>query len=254
MLTASSLDTLCTKVGLAGAAVVVRALQPPYVQLALRAAVPMGPASMIKVPIAVAAIAQLAEDVELLVAPHHMTSTDAPSPLQPGYRARLWEAIDLALARSDNVATNLLIDALDRHAANAYLAASGLSNTAIRRFLSGSLPRIPDTGALGENAHPAVDAATVFRLIAERRIASAERLEGVLAGQWWNDKLAAGLSEHDRFAHKTGDTDAWSHDGGILTTAQGRRWIIVLYTPYASSPTIDAAFAATMRSLRTLLS
>ncbi len=62
--------------------------------------------------------------------------------------------------------------------------------------------------------------------------------------------MPRGLREGDRFAHKTGDTDEVSHDGGILTLANGRRFVLVVYTALPSSPEADARLAAFARALR----
>jgi beta-lactamase class A len=75
-------------------------------------------------------------------------------------------------------------------------------------------------------------------------------LLGLLANQRWNTKLSRGLDSGDRFAHKTGDTSEVSHDGGILTTASDRRYVIVVYTGLPSSDEVDARFAEFMRALR----
>ena len=71
-----------------------------------------------------------------------------------------------------------------------------------------------------------------------------------LSEQVWNAKLSAGLDAGDRFAHKTGDTDEVSHDGGILQLANGGRFVLVVYTEEPSNDATDARFAAFMRGLR----
>jgi len=63
----------------------------------------------------------------------------------------------------------------------------------------------------------------------------------------------------DRFMHKTGETDEMSHDAGILVTAQGRRYVVVLYTtpePLADrsdASHINPQMSAWMRELRATL-
>ena len=179
-----------------------------------------------------------------------MTFNDAPSPLEPGYVASPAELVELMLARSDNVATNVLIDRLGRAAATADIAALGFPATAFRRKLSGRLPLIEDPQATGRNTHPAREAADLFERIARGRVPSAAFLTRCLAGQVWNTKLSAGLEPGDAFAHKTGDTDEASHDGGILDVAGGARYVLVVYTELPSSDAVDARFAAFMRRLR----
>ncbi|HEY0797668.1 MAG TPA: serine hydrolase [Candidatus Baltobacteraceae bacterium] len=212
-------------------------------------------ASMIKLPIAAALAARLDEGGlrsgdRYAVATENMTANDAASPLIPGYRAALEELGRLMLTRSDNVATNMLIDILGREAISAYASGLGLRDTVVRRKLSGSVPLIPDPGANGRNAHSAADCASLLEQIALGTVAGSGWLQETLAAQEWNEKLSPGLAPGDRFAHKTGDTDEVTHDGGILDTAQGRRYVLVVYTALASSPQNDARLTAFMRALR----
>jgi len=79
-------------------------------------------------------------------------------------------------------------------------------------------------------------------------------LRDILAISWWDVKLNGGLAPGDTFAHKTGDTDEVSHDGGILELPSGARFIIVVYTALPSSPENDARFGRFMRALRPQLS
>ncbi len=214
------------------------------------------PASMIKLPIAYTiglALEQgLIDEAHVPISERLMTSNDAPSAFVPGYQARVWELVHAMLAFSDNVATNALIDLLGHQRATQLCQDAGLRETAIRRFLSGSLPRIADPASTGENAHSAHDAALLLRRIALREVPFAERLLGALDAQYWNSKLSTGLLPGDHFAHKTGETSDTSHDGGILTLATGRRYIIVLYSQSPSDSKTDAAFATVMREIRTV--
>jgi len=216
-------------------------------------------ASMIKVPLAVAAAVAVGRGTHgyadaVVVDPANMTANDAPSPLVPGASTTLAELIFLAVSRSDNVATNLLFDLLGRERASADLAALGYPGTVFRRKLSGAEPLIADPGATGRNAHPPAEAARLFGAIATGTVPGAQRVRAALEAQYWNGKLSLGLGPGDRFAHKTGDTDAVSHDGGILQLAGGETWALVVYTSETSGDADDPRFAAFMRALRPLLS
>jgi beta-lactamase class A len=213
------------------------------------------PASMIKTPLAVAAGAAVADgriawSDRLAIDAGNMTPNDAPSPLVPGAWATLGEIVELMLSRSDNVATNVLIDVLDRHRAGADLAALGFPETAFRRKLSGALPLIDDPGACGRNTHPAHEACALFGRIARGDVPGAARIARALEAQFWNTKLSCGLEPGDRFAHKTGDTDEVSHDGGILILASGERYAIAVYTQLGSNAETDRRFGVFMRALR----
>ncbi len=261
----SALARLAHLAGLEEAAIVVRPCSPlsdrttPFAGGAeLDAAAPIYPASMIKLPLAAAVTGLwdagvLSRDAEAIVTAANMTANDAASPLVPGYATRLDLAVHLMLSRSDNVATNVLIDVAGRDRATAYVRSLGLTETAIRRKLSGSEPLIDDPAATGRNAHTARDAAELLGLIAGRTIPGAEWLHAALANQVWNDKLSPGLRPGDRFAHKTGETDEVSHDGGILDLDDGARYVIVVYTRLGASRRTDEHFAEFMRLLRPAL-
>ena len=255
-MTEAKVRSLAEAAGLAEASLVLSDLDARWPPIRIEADRPLTPASMIKVPIA-AALAErwergdLRPSDRLAVDRANLTANDAASPLAPGYEATLDELGRLMLTRSDNVATNMLIDVLGRERIDDFCRRSGLAATAVRRKLSGSLPLIADPRATGRNAHPASDAALLFTQIAAR--GRRGWLYAALAAQEWNDKLSRGLRPGDRFAHKTGDTDEASHDGGILELASGGRFVLVVYTPLGSSGEIDARHAAFMRALRPLL-
>jgi beta-lactamase class A len=258
---ARGIAALASEFGLSGASIVLHRLPNPgeAYEVAVGPAVVLAAASMIKVPIAAALGRLWGEGIcrpedRVAVTASNMTVNDAASPLVPGYRARLDELGWLMLTRSDNVATNSLIDFVGRGRATAFAHEWGLAGTAIRRKLSGSLPLIDDPEAESRNAHPAGDAALLFAKIAENAIPASDWLRAALAAQEWNTKLSGGLDEGDRFAHKTGDTDEVSHDGGILTLPSGARFVVVVYTALPSSAANDARFARFMRALRPQLS
>jgi beta-lactamase class A len=214
---------------------------------------------MIKVPLTVAAAVAVARGSRAwtqiaVVEQANMTHNDAPSPLVPGATATLEDLVALAVARSDNVATNVLFDVLGRERATDDLVALGYPGTAFRRKLSGAEPLIADPGASGRNAHPPAEAARLFAALAAGTVAGAARIRAALAAQYWNGKLSLGLEPGDRFEHKTGDTDSVSHDGGILTLASGESWTLVVYTHETSGDADDPRFAEFMRTLRPLFS
>jgi beta-lactamase class A len=123
----------------------------------------------------------------------------------------------------------------------------------IRRKLSGALPLIDDPQACGRNVHSARDACELFKRIAFDDVPGAARIADALAAQFWNGKLSEGLAPGDRFAHKTGDTDEVSHDGGILTLASGERYALAVYTQLESNAETDRRFGLFMHALRPLL-
>jgi beta-lactamase class A len=216
------------------------------------------PASMIKLPLAAAVGAAIADgrlawDSPVTVDARNATVNDAPSPMAAGYATTVRELTTFMLQRSDNVATNQLYDVLGRERATADVHALGFAATFFRRKLSGDLPLIDDPEATGRNAFPAGEAAGLLAAIAEDRVPGAAVLREILATSWWDVKLSRGLGTGDAFAHKTGDTDEVSHDAGILTLAGASRWVLVVYTELPSSEENDLRFGAFMRALRPYL-
>jgi beta-lactamase class A len=262
MVTRESLRTLAAAAGLDDTSIVLYPVgSPSWDEAALDADRSLYPASMIKTPLVAAAMDDvdrerltLRDRVEVTQA--NMTHNDAPSPLVPGYWATLEELCDLAISRSDNVATNMLFDVVGRERAGAIVRDRyGLSNTAFHRKLSGSDPLISDPGWDGvhRNSHPASDAARLFESIAMDRVPHADLIRASLARQVWNDKLSRGLRPGDRFVHKTGDTDDVTHDGGILLTEAGRSYVVVVYTGMSSTDVNNARFGTFMKRLREML-
>jgi len=258
MIDSAEVAIVADRAGLGAATIYLAALDRDRPRLALDSGRPIYPASMIKTPLAAAAAAaieagRMSWDEQVEIDAANMTFNDAPSPLEPGYRATIVELVELMLTRSDNVATNVLLERMGREPATADARALGMRETAFRRKLSGRLPLIDDPGATGRNSHPAREAADLFERIARGTVPSAILLHRFLRGQVWNTKLSAGLEPGDRFAHKTGDTDETSHDGGILELAGGGRFVLVVYSELTSNDETDARFAAFMQRIRPLL-
>lgn len=262
MLDTDRLSEAAAGAGLVPSSLVVTPLDLAAAPIAIEPDLPLYPASMIKVPLVAAALAEISTgrlgslESTVAITSENMTANDAQSPLVPGYEATLHELLRLTIVRSDNVATNMLFDLVGRDRATQVVRERfGLHATEFHRKLSGSEPLIADPQWDGNsrNAHPASDAARLFRLIADRAIPLANVLREALDAQEWNDKLSAGLRDGDTFAHKTGDTDEVTHDGGILTTAQGRHYVVVAYTGLPSTPENNARFGVFMRALREYL-
>jgi beta-lactamase class A len=253
------LGRLAAEAGLTGARIQLRSLGPSGGAWAHDDGREIYPASLIKVPLAVATgfaieAGRLQWDDAVTVHARNATFNDAPSPMVAGYRTTIEELVTLMLQRSDNVATNQLYDVLDRERATGDLRRLGFTKTAFRRKLTGRLPMIDDPAATGRNSFPPREAAELFVALACDGVPQAAVLRRVLATSWWDVKLSRGLEPGDAFAHKTGDTDEGSHDAGILTLAGGRRWVLVVYTELPSSDAHDERFGTFMRALRPRLS
>lgn len=259
MVSTNDLAAAAESAGLLPASIAFKDLQTGAVA-ALDADRYLYPASMLKTPLAAVALALVERgetglDRHFAVTDSNMTANDKASPFVPGYSGTLREIIEFAITRSDNVATNMLFDICGRERATTIAQNEfGLKNTGFYRKLSGSEPLIVDPlwDKIHRNAHSAADAAKLFELIATRKVPGAELLEEILSRQQWNEKLNKGLRRDDRFAHKTGDTDEVTHDGGILTTDSGN-YILVVYTGLESTETNNARFGPFMGQIRALL-
>ncbi len=261
MITQEAVSSAVQRVGLVPHSIVIRRLDRPVPPIEIEPNLPLYPASMIKTPLALATLA-LAADGELRldavfeVDPGNMTANDKRSPLLPGYRSPLSEILELAITRSDNVATNMLFDIVGRERATSIVRTRfGLAHTAFHRKLSGSEPllRDPQWDGVHRNAHTAADAALLFELIARDGVPFALRLREMLGRQECNEKLSTGLYPGDRFAHKTGSTDEVTHDGGILDTDSGGAYAIVVYSGLEASDANDARFGPFMSEIRPML-
>lgn len=226
-----------------------------------RAAADIYPASVIKIAVMAEAFHQIAEgalarDQTVIVSGANLTATAEPTPLATGYRATVHEMIELMITRSDNIATNQMLDVLRRENVTAYIRDLGLPTFLMGRKLSGSEPLITDTETVGRNRLPPDEAGRLLALIALDMVPGAAEQRAILERCVHNSKLVPGLLPGDRFMHKTGETDEQSHDAGILVTAQGRRYVIVLYTTPEPLPDrsdashIDSMLTSWMRHLR----
>jgi beta-lactamase class A len=261
MLTPEEAIKSAASAGLAPAALVIVPLDRPGDRIAIDANHYYYPASMIKTPLALAAFTLVQDGVIDLdetyqITQANMTTNDKESPLVAGYVAPLHQLIELMLTISDNVATNVLFDALGRERATQIVQQRyGLTDTAFYRKLSGTQPLIVDPGwdTIHRNTHSAADCARLFELIARDEVPFAQLFRGILDRQEWNNKLSAGLYPGDRFAHKTGDTDEVTHDGGILDTQEGASYVVVVYTGMPSTEANNAKFGPFMSSIRSQL-
>jgi beta-lactamase class A len=258
VVTEPDLAALARAAGLGQAVVHVRSLAPGGPAWSSDDGRWIYPASLIKLPLAVAVGVAIADgrlrwNMPVTVAACNATVNDAPSPMLPGYATTVEELTTFMLQRSDNVATNQLYDVLGRERATADVHALGLTQTFFRRKLSGDLPLIDDPQATGRNSFPAAEAAALLAAVAEDRVPEAVALRRILATSWWDVKLSRGLEPGDAFAHKTGDTDEVSHDAGILTLADSSRWVVAVSADLPSSDENDQRFGAFMRALRPYL-
>lgn len=219
------------------------------------------PASVIKIAVMAEAYHQYAAsalmpDRAVTIGSANLTETAEQTPFVPGYVATVQEMVELMITRSDNIATNQMLDVLRRENVTAYMRECGLATFLMGRKVSGSEPLVADAETVGRNRLPPEEAGLLLALIALDMMPGAAEQRAILERCVHDKKLPPGLSPGDRFMHKTGETDEQSHDAGILVTAQGRRYVIVLYTTPAPLPDrsdasyIDSKLTSWMREMR----
>jgi beta-lactamase class A len=163
--------------------------------------------------------------------PEYDGITDPNPPVKVGETWTLGKLVEVMVRRSDNVATNTLIDFLDRAKVTAFAQSAGLTNTHVRHKLSSGTD-VNDFENTGFNQMPARDAATLLTLIARKKLVSPEASEAMyetLAGQLDRELIAAALPPGASYAGKTGKLSAARNDAAIVR-APGLEYILVAYT------------------------
>ncbi len=199
------------------------------------------PASVIKVPIMAEVFHQyetgaLDPNDRVVVTANNQTTTDQPTPFATGYVATVEQLVELMITHSDNVATNQLMDVVLRECVTDFMRRCGLRTFLLGRKLSGSEPLIDDPEMVGRNRLPAEEIALLLALIATDAIPGAAHQREILLRCIDAEKLVPGLRPGDRFMHKTGETSTVSHDAGILSTADGKNYVVVLYCSVEAAP------------------
>lgn len=223
------------------------------------------PASVIKVPIMVEAFRQVEagerrlDDVVTVTQANQTTTWGGESPFHAGAKATVRDLVDRMITHSDNVATNQLFDVLRRERVTSFMRDLGLPTFFLGRKLSGSEPLIVDDEMTGRNRLPPKEIGMLLTLIAMDAVPAAAQQREILRRCLHNEKLVPALRDGDVFMHKTGETSDLSHDAGILKTAQGKTYVVVLYTNPESrgddteADHVNPQMTEWMRSLRAQL-
>lgn len=180
-------------------------------------------ASVIKVPVMTAVLEDVAAQRLSLQQPIPVEGVERVEPsgvlyvLQDVPTPSVRDLLTLMIVISDNMATNLLIDAVGMDRVNSSMQGSALASTVLRRRLNTTDPAFSGV----RNQMTAADAT--------RSLAGIARGEGVYADtslrevamtalrrQQYVDLLPRHLSEPITLAHKTGSLEGLRHDAGIL--------------------------------------
>lgn len=194
--------------------------------------------------------AGLDPEMRVRIRPENMTETWLPV-LKAGDEVSVQRLVDLMITRSDNVATNTLMDVLGRQNINATMARLGWPDLQLNRKLGGAAP-IPDPGYVGgRNQVRADQVSDLLARIEEGRLITPEasaRMKEILGRQMDNDKIPAALPPDARVYHKTGETSRVTHDTGIVVLG-GRRLVLSILSERPPGGTTYRTFANVARDL-----
>ena len=198
-------------------------------------------ASIIKLTLISGAYRAVCEDgvsfgKEITIKKENYTGTWTPEndpypQLRPGAVWKLKDLVEVMIRRSDNVATNTLIDELRRERVTEFMHAAGCAKTFLRHKLS-SGSDVSDPEATGYNAMPPYDAATALYLIATGKMVNKEASAAMyetLSHQMDRDLIASVLPPGAVYAGKTGELSAARNDAAIVR-GPGRSYVLVIYT------------------------
>lgn len=135
----------------------------------------------------------------------------------------------LMIARSSNLATNLLIGRLDPSRVNATAHRLGADSISVLRGVEDG--KAFERGL--NNTTTARDLARLLDAIGRGRAASragCDSILGFLLAKEFNDGIPAGLPAGVRVAHKTGDITGVAHDAAIVFPAGRGPYVLVILT------------------------
>lgn len=214
---------------------------------------PLIAASVIKVPIMVAAFRDMASGAldpgEIVEIRPEMKkpSCGALTYMHDGLKATVMDLITLMIILSDNTATNIMIDRLTCDRVNLAMAQLGIPGICLRRRLFE-----PELSARGiQNTVTARGVGTLLERMAEGTLlgrSDDDRMLQILLNQRLNGKLPFFLhSEGIRCAHKTGEDDGITHDAGIVYAE--RPFVLVMLSNNVDVPAYERLMQDTAKAL-----
>jgi beta-lactamase class A len=146
-----------------------------------------------------------------------------------GSKFNVEKLIELMITKSDNTATNMLIDLLGFDYLNSFFKNAGLTHTNLSRQMMDFKYRKKGV----ENYTTAADIAYVLERIYRREFLNkviSDRCLALLLRQKVNDRIPAKLPPQVLVAHKTGLERNVCHDAGIVFTPKGEHFLICVLT------------------------
>ena len=160
-----------------------------------------------------------------------LESDDAEQILYPriGESESIGELTRLMIARSSNLATNILMEKLGTQNVNDFIQALGIEGVTVRRG-------VEDNAAFRagmNNSASARGLTQTMKLIAEGKVVSkqaSEKMIEILLRQELNESIPALLPKSVKVAHKTGWTGEFYHDTGIMFPEGRKPYVISIMT------------------------
>ena len=160
-----------------------------------------------------------------------------------GSEVTVRDLLDRMIARSSNLATNILIEIADPDSIAPMLAGLRADGMKVLR----GVEDIPAYENGLNNTTSARGLLELFSAIARGQTATpgatSEMMQALLR-QEFNDAIPAGLPEGTPVAHKTGWITAVDHDGGIVMPAGRTSYVLVILTSGVEDETVTRAAAA----------
>ncbi|HSJ88629.1 MAG TPA: serine hydrolase [Anaerolineales bacterium] len=156
---------------------------------------------------------------------------DAERTLYPrrGETESIYELTRLMIVRSSNLATNILIKKVGTENINEFIRSLGIEGVTVRRG-------VEDNVAFRQgmnNSATARGLTQTMDLIARRKVVSEEASENmiqILLGQEFNESIPALLPNFVKVAHKTGWTNDFYHDTGIVFPQEREPYVLTIMT------------------------
>ena len=139
------------------------------------------------------------------------------------------ELTRLMIVRSSNLATNILIEKIGTKSVNDFVRTLGIPGVTVLRG-------VEDKAAFRRgmnNSATARGLTQTMKLIAEKKVVSEEASREMIAitlGQEFNESIPALLPKTVSVAHKTGWTDDFHHDSGIVYPEKRKPYALSIMT------------------------
>lgn len=202
------------------------------------------PASVYKMYVAAEILNQISQGLYYLTTPFIVRSpnnvdrskeikTDPRPLLNDGDTVTVEYLIDLMITRSDNTASNCLIDLASRPLINNTIQSYGWNGSEVtRKFLNRKFEEVGYDTIRGTVTSALHAADFMYKIFNNELINSwvSQQLKTFLGRQLDKSKIAAGLPENTMMYHKTGWWSYWTNDVGIVDDGNVR-YIIACFLP-----------------------